>query len=210
MLVPLDVENFLSMTGNPLTVPVSQLLHRVHQAVSSFPSTNQIRWTTKLDCLPEASLPWDNTSTLVGKNKGVFCQTINSAYPQFVPPFTFPPIRLRQVAPYRSPRKQLLSYYFCEARRSSNKLSIALTSMNHYNNYGLAPHASSPACPSGFNQSFKADRHDERASLSGSEDGNYVLYNDTHKIETDIEGTFTVHLFHELFFNSPQRKPTLP
>ena len=62
--------------------------------------------------------------------------------------------------------------------------------MNRYNNYGLAPHASSP---SSFNQSFKTERQDERASLSGSEDGNYPLYGDIHKSEADIEGAFTVY-----------------
>ena len=61
--------------------------------------------------------------------------------------------------------------------------------MNRYNNYGLPPHASSP---SSYNQSFKAERHDEHASLSGSEDGNYALYGDMHKSEADIEGASTV------------------
>lgn len=70
--------------------------------------------------------------------------------------------------------------------------------MNRYN-YGLAPHASSPTCPTGFNQSFKTERQDERASLSGSEDGNYTLYGDMHKSEADIEGAFTVYPVHELF-----------
>jgi hypothetical protein len=68
--------------------------------------------------------------------------------------------------------------------------------MNRYNNYGLAPHASSP---SSFNQSFKTERHDERASLSGSEDGNYALYGDIHKSEADIEGAFTVYIVVYLF-----------
>ena len=62
--------------------------------------------------------------------------------------------------------------------------------MNRYNNYGIAPHASSP---SSFNQSFKTERHDELASLSGSEDGNYALYGDINKSEADIEGAFTVY-----------------
>ena len=70
--------------------------------------------------------------------------------------------------------------------------------MNRYNNYGLAPHASSP---SSFNQSFKTERHDERASLSGSEDGNYALYGDIHKSEADIEGALiTVYLVVKFFF----------
>ncbi|KAF8815916.1 hypothetical protein BYT27DRAFT_6489395 [Phlegmacium glaucopus] len=57
--------------------------------------------------------------------------------------------------------------------------------MNRYNNYGMTLHASSP---SGFNnQTFKTERLDERASLSGSEDGNYTLYGDIHKTEVDIE-----------------------
>ena len=68
--------------------------------------------------------------------------------------------------------------------------------MNRYNNYGLAPHASSP---SSFNQSFKSERHDERASLSGSEDGNYTLYGDMHKSEADIEGASTVYPFVKFF-----------
>ena len=67
--------------------------------------------------------------------------------------------------------------------------------MNRYNNYGL-PHASSP---SSFNQSFKTERHDERASLSGSEDGNYTLYGDMNKSEADIEGAFTVYPFVKIF-----------
>jgi hypothetical protein len=117
-------DGLCKQVGNPLTpvVPVSQLLHRVHQAVSSFPSTNQIRWTSNLDCLPEASFPgiirqhwsWQ-------EQRGHLCQTINSAYPPFVPPFTFPPVRLRQLVPYRSPRKQLSSktyYCLCQAHRS--------------------------------------------------------------------------------------------
>ena len=56
---------------------------------------------TKLDCLPEASLPGIIRQHLwsLGRTKGHFYQSINSAHPQFVPPFTFPPIRLRQVAP---------------------------------------------------------------------------------------------------------------
>ena len=52
---------------------------------------------------------WDNTSTLeLGRTKGHFCKTINSAYPPFVPPITFPPIRLRHCS-YRSPRRLLSS-----------------------------------------------------------------------------------------------------
>ena len=69
-------------------------------------------------------------------------------------------------------------------------------SMNRYNNYGLVLQ---PSSPSSFNQSYKSDRHDERASLSGSEDGNYGLYGDIHKSEADIEGAFTVYPVHELF-----------
>ena len=64
--------------------------------------------------------------------------------------------------------------------------------MNRYHNYVLAPHASSP---SSYNQTFKTERHvnDERASLSGSEDGNYALYGDMHKSEMDMEGAFNFH-----------------
>ena len=71
--------------------------------------------------------------------------------------------------------------------------------MNRYNNYGLAqPHASAP---NNFSQNFKSERHDDRASLSGSEDSNYGLYADTHKTEADIEGAFyLVNLVHRLFF----------
>ena len=82
--------------------------------------------------------------------------------------------------------------------------------MNRYNNYGLAPHASSLNDPSGFNQGFKAERHEEHASLSGSEDDNYALYGDIHKTEADIEGAFIVYSIHSLFDSSPQRKPILP
>lgn len=65
-------------------------------------------------------------------------------------------------------------------------------SMNRYNYYGLAqPHASSPH---NFNQSFKTERHDDRASLSGSEDSNYGLYTDVHKNEVDIEEEANVAL----------------
>jgi len=64
--------------------------------------------------------------------------------------------------------------------------------MNRYNNYGLAPlHASTP---NDFNQNFKSDRHDDRASLSGSEDGSYGLYADIHKTDADIEEEANVAL----------------
>lgn len=64
--------------------------------------------------------------------------------------------------------------------------------MNRYNDYALAPHASAANCPSGFNQSFKNERHEDRASLSGSEDGSYAVYGDIQKTDADIEGAFMV------------------
>lgn len=67
-------------------------------------------------------------------------------------------------------------------------------SMNRYNDYGLTPHASSANCPQGFNQGFKTERHDERASLSGSEDGSYAIYGDIHKNEADIEEEASIAL----------------
>ncbi|KAF8154901.1 hypothetical protein B0H34DRAFT_542337 [Crassisporium funariophilum] len=54
-------------------------------------------------------------------------------------------------------------------------------------NYGLANHASTTKPANGFNPSLKNERHDEHASQSGSEDGSYALYGDTHKIEADLE-----------------------
>jgi len=62
--------------------------------------------------------------------------------------------------------------------------------MSRFNNYGLSSqHASNNKSPNGFTPpSLKTERQDERASHSGSEDGNYALYNDQHKIDADIEG----------------------
>ncbi|KAF8961179.1 hypothetical protein BDZ97DRAFT_1228412 [Flammula alnicola] len=61
--------------------------------------------------------------------------------------------------------------------------------MSRYNNYGLPQHASSASSSNGFNPSLNSssERHDERASQSGSEDGNYALYSESHKIEADLE-----------------------
>jgi len=142
MLVPSDVEKFrkrFRWNGNPLTPAdcacepscYTGSIKRCHHSPLDEPDPPG---TTKLDCLPEASLPgiirqyhWSWK-----EQRGHFCQTINSAYPQFVPPFTFPPIRLRQVAPLpitsqtSSKTLSLLKQPFVRAQPILYNLSISL------------------------------------------------------------------------------------
>ncbi|KAF8181594.1 hypothetical protein BJ912DRAFT_1062028 [Pholiota molesta] len=59
--------------------------------------------------------------------------------------------------------------------------------MSRHHNYGVSPHASSASASHGFNPSGHFEKHDEHASQSGSEDGNYALYPDTPKIEAENE-----------------------
>ena len=54
--------------------------------------------------------------------------------------------------------------------------------MSRYNTYGTT----SSTKPSSSN--LKSERNDERASQSGSEDGNYALFSEAHKLEADLEG----------------------
>lgn len=58
--------------------------------------------------------------------------------------------------------------------------------MSRYNNYSQPQHAS--ATSSAFNASLTAEKPEERTSHSDSEDGNYALYADPHKIEADLDG----------------------
>jgi hypothetical protein len=60
--------------------------------------------------------------------------------------------------------------------------------MSRHHNYGVSPHASSASASHSFNPSAHFEKHDEHASQSGSEDGNYALYPDTPKIEAENEG----------------------
>ena len=115
MLVPSDCPKFSGKDSTQLAVtPLTPADCVCGQVVTQGPSNGVIIPLDSLDHrtgLFARSIPsWDNTSTLeLGRTKGHFCKTINPAYPPFVPPITFPPIRLRQVAPYRSPRKLLSS-----------------------------------------------------------------------------------------------------
>jgi hypothetical protein len=62
--------------------------------------------------------------------------------------------------------------------------------MSRYNNYGTA--SNTKPSSSSFTPVMKSERNDELASQSGSEDGNYALFSDAHKLETDLEGEHTV------------------
>ncbi len=66
--------------------------------------------------------------------------------------------------------------------------------MSRYNNYGQPQHASNAAPSGSFNTTLINERHDEKASQSGSEDGNYALYTEAHKTEADLEGALPFRL----------------
>ena len=60
MLVPSDCQKILGKNSTDPLTPAdlwSGVAQGPSNGVITFPSTNQIPWTTKLDCLPEASLP---------------------------------------------------------------------------------------------------------------------------------------------------------
>lgn len=67
--------------------------------------------------------------------------------------------------------------------------------MSRYNNYGQPQHASNAAPSGSFSTSLINERHDEKASQSGSEDGNYALYAEAHKTEADLEGAPLFNLY---------------
>ena len=104
MLVPFRLSKFSGKDSTQLVTPLTPADCVCEQVVTQGPSNGVI---IPLDSLNHQtglfarSIPsWDNTSTLgLGRTKGHFCKTINPAYPPFVPPITFPPIRLRQIAP---------------------------------------------------------------------------------------------------------------
>ena len=76
--------------------------------------------------------------------------------------------------------------------------------MSRYNNYGTT----SSTKPSSSN--LKSERNDERASQSGSEDGNYALFSEAHKLEADLEGEYAANHFSTPQINaSPQMSRTL-
>jgi hypothetical protein len=76
--------------------------------------------------------------------------------------------------------------------------------MSRYNTYATA----SSTKPSSSN--LKSERNDERASQSGSEDGNYALFSEAHKLEADLEGEYTADHFANPQINaSPQMSQTL-
>jgi len=64
--------------------------------------------------------------------------------------------------------------------------------MNRYNSYGTA---SSKPSSSNFTAVMKSERNDELASQSGSEDGNYALFSEAHKLEAELEGEYSLDHF---------------